>query len=93
MRTALAMPDITPAQIVAVVGAVIGLAVAAGLDISQDLQDSIINLVTVLSGLLLVSDAAIRHGRSRALINAPKGEVAEDVDKGGTTLGGSGRGA
>ena len=57
-------PDITPAQIVAIVGAVIGLAVAAGLDISQDLQDSIINLVTIVSAALIVGDAGVRVGRS-----------------------------
>jgi len=61
---AFATPDITPAQIIAVVGAVIGVAVAGGLPISQDLQDAIIRLVTVLAPLLLVSDAVIRHGRA-----------------------------
>lgn len=84
----LKLPDITPAQAVAVVGSILSLIVAAGLDLSKDLQDSIINLTTVLAGLLLVSDAAIRHGRSRALQNPPKGEVATD-DK-GTTYSGPG---
>ena len=63
-------PDITPAQLIAIVGAIIGVLVTAGLDLSQDLQDSIIQLVTVLAPILLVSDAVIRHGRARG--NADK---------------------
>ncbi len=58
-------PDITPAQVLAVVGAVIGVLVAAGLPLSQSLQDSIIQLVTVIAPILLISDAAIRHGRAK----------------------------
>ena len=49
-------PDINPAQLIAIVGAALGLLVAAGLDLSKELQDSIIQLVTVLSSVLLVSD-------------------------------------
>jgi hypothetical protein len=60
-------PDFTPAQLVAIAGAVIGVAVAAGLDISKDLQDRIIQLVTVLAPLLIIGDGVIRHGRSRNL--------------------------
>jgi hypothetical protein len=62
-------PDITPAQIIAVVGAVLGVAVAGGLDISQDLQDKILNLITVLAPILLVADAGIRHGRATGSAN------------------------
>ena len=76
--TPLSMPDITPAQIVAIVGSLIAVGVAAGLDISSELQDSIITLVTVLSGLLVVGDGVIRHGRSRSLQHAPKGVAADD---------------
>jgi hypothetical protein len=50
-------PDITTAQIVAVVGAAIALAVAFGLDISQEKQDAIKNLVIVLAPVLLAADA------------------------------------
>jgi 3-keto-L-gulonate-6-phosphate decarboxylase len=57
-------PDITPAQIVAVVGAVIAVAVAGGLNISQDLQDSIIRLVSILAPILIAGDAVVRHGRA-----------------------------
>lgn len=87
MKTALKTPDINPAQIVAIAGALLTVLVAAGLDISKDLQDSIISLVTVLAPVLLISDAAIRHGRSRAFLNQPKGEVAADTE---TPQGGSG---
>jgi hypothetical protein len=65
-------PDITAAQVVAIAGAIIAVGVSAGLNISQDLQDSIIRLVTVLAPILLVSDAAIRHGRATG--NAKKGD-------------------
>ncbi len=71
-------PDINPAQLIAIVGAALGLLVAAGLDLSKELQDSIIQLVTVLSSVLLVSDAAIRHGRSRAFQNPPKPIDSDD---------------
>lgn len=57
-------PDITAAQIVALVGAVIGVIVAAGLPLSQNLQDSIIRLVTILAPILVVGDAGIRIGRA-----------------------------
>lgn len=65
------MPDITPAQIVAVVGAIIGVLVSSGVDMTQQLQDAILNLVTILSSALVVGDAVVRHGRSRALAPPP----------------------
>lgn len=68
----LSTPDITPAQAVAVVGAVIGVLAAAGLPLSTALQDSIITLVTVLAPLVIIGDAHIRHGRSRALAIPPR---------------------
>jgi len=74
----LSMPEISTAQIVAVVGSILGVLVAAGLYISKPLQDSIISLVTVLGPVLIAGDALIRHGRSRALLNPPKGEVVSD---------------
>ena len=69
---ALRTPDITTAQMVAIAGAVIGVAVAAGLPLSKDRQDAIIQLISVLAPLLVVGDAAIRHGRSRALLDPPR---------------------
>jgi hypothetical protein len=68
----LSTPDITTAQLIAIVGAILGVAVAAGLPLSKDLQDSIITLVTVLAPLVIVGDATIRHGRSRALAIPPR---------------------
>ena len=68
----LATPDMTRAQYVAIAGAILGVLVAAGLDISQELQDQIMNLITVLAPLLVVGDAAIRHGRSRAFAVPPR---------------------
>lgn len=59
-------PDITPAQVVAVVGAILGVLLAAGLDISDDLRDAIILLVTVLAPTVIGGDAVIRNGRAKA---------------------------
>lgn len=88
--TPLKLPDITPAQIVAIVGSIFGILVAAGLDISDELQNSIIDFITVAAPLLLGADAVIRHGRSRALQNPPKGEVATDDSSNVTTYKGPG---
>jgi hypothetical protein len=74
----LTTPDITIAQIVAIAGAVLGVAVAGGLPLSRDLQDAIIQLITVLAPLLVVGDAAIRHGRSRALLNPPRMPIEDE---------------
>jgi hypothetical protein len=59
------MPDITLAQIVAVIGAIFGMTAAFGLPVSQEKQEAIIGLITVLAPVLIAADAAIRHGRSR----------------------------
>lgn len=57
-------PDITPAQIVSTVLAVIGLLVAFGLNISKTEQDGIVQVITVGWPSFLAVDAIIRHGRS-----------------------------
>jgi len=57
-------PDVTPAQIVAVVGACLAVAAAFGFDLNSDQRDSVLQLVTVLSSVLVVGDAAVRHGRA-----------------------------
>lgn len=72
------LPDITPAQLVALVGSVIAVLVAAGLDLSSELQTSIIALTGVLGALLLGADAVIRNGRSRALGLPPKPPIEND---------------
>ena len=77
----LSTPDVTPAQVIAVIGAVIGVAAAAGLPLSTALQDSIITLVTVLAPLVIIGDAHIRRGRSRALAIPPR-PLKEETDVG-----------
>lgn len=57
-------PDVTPAQIVAIVGAALAVAAAFGFDLNSDQRDSVLQLVTVLSSVLVVGDAAVRHGRA-----------------------------
>jgi hypothetical protein len=59
-----ATPDVTLAQWIALGGAILGVAVAAGLPLSQELQDKIINLITVLAPILIAGDAVVRHGRA-----------------------------
>jgi multisubunit Na+/H+ antiporter MnhB subunit len=57
-------PDITPAQIVAVVGAVIAVLVAFGVDLSKEQVDAVIQAVAVIAGVLIAGDAVVRHGRA-----------------------------
>jgi hypothetical protein len=57
-------PDITPAQAVAVVGALLAVAASFGFDLSQQQQDSVMQLVSIVAGVLLAGDAVIRHGRA-----------------------------
>lgn len=64
------MPDITPAQIKAVILTVLGLLAAFGLPISQEKQDAILQVATILPTVIVIADAFIRNGRSRALANA-----------------------
>ena len=71
-------PDITPAQIIALAGSILAVVVAAGLPLSQDLTDKIIQLVTVLAPILIVGDGIVRHGRATG--NANKG-VREPTTK------------
>ena len=77
-------PDITVAQAIAVVGAIMATCVALGLPLSAKAQTSIINLVTVLAPIVIVADAGIRHGRSRAMGLPPRppmeSEVSQPVD-------------
>lgn len=65
-------PDVTPAQLIAVVGSIIGVAVAFGLDISDRQQDAILNLVAIVSGSLIGGDAVLRGARNVAM--RPPGE-------------------
>lgn len=57
-------PDITPAQIVAIVQAVIGLLIAFGVDLSKQQQAAVLQLSTALLVVLPLVDAWIRHSRN-----------------------------
>jgi hypothetical protein len=57
-------PDLTPAQIVAILGSVLTLAVSFGVDISQAQQDALLQCVGLIAGALIVGDAVVRHGRA-----------------------------
>lgn len=58
-------PDITKAQIIALVQAVLALVVAFGIDLTDDQTTAIIGLAGALAVVLPLADAIIRNGRSR----------------------------
>lgn len=59
-------PNITQAQIVAFVAALLAVLVKVfGLTLDKEQQDAILDLVQVLAPVLMASDALIRFGRSR----------------------------
>lgn len=62
------MPDITKAQIVALVQAVLATLVAFGVDLTKDQQEALMQLAGVLGGAIVVADAIIRNGRSKVLV-------------------------
>lgn len=74
-------PDMTPAQLVAIVGAIVAVAVSFGVPISAGERDAILQLAAILGSVLFASDALIRHGRSRSMITPPKGEKRATVEE------------
>jgi hypothetical protein len=70
-------PDITPAQGIGIVGALVAVAAAFGFNITDDQRDAILQLATILSAVLFAGDAVIRHGRATG--NAQKGEAPAEV--------------
>jgi hypothetical protein len=60
------MPNITPAQIVAVIGNVIAVAVAFGLHLSKQQEDVILALAGSLGSFLILGDAHLRGRRALA---------------------------
>ena len=58
-------PDITKAQIVALVQAVIAVAVSFGVDLSDRQEAAILGLAGAIAVVLPLADAIIRNGRSR----------------------------
>lgn len=57
--------DAVTATVAALVAAIIGVAVAAGLDLSKDLQDHIITLITVATPIVVLVIAWIRHSNAK----------------------------
>ena len=60
------MPDITPAQIVAVLGNVIAVAVAFGLHLTTQQEDVILALAGAIGSFLIIGDARLRGNRALA---------------------------
>lgn len=58
-------PDITKAQILALIQAVLALAIAFGVDLSTEQQTAILGLAGAVAVVLPIADAIIRNGRSR----------------------------
>jgi hypothetical protein len=65
MLANLKMPDITPAQIAAVLGWVAAQLVAFGLLDTQKSQALVSGGATIIAALLKLSDALIRNGRAK----------------------------
>jgi hypothetical protein len=58
-------PDITPAQIAAVVGSVTGIAAAYGLPVPPEASDSIVQTVQIVAPTLIGADFGLRWNRAR----------------------------
>jgi hypothetical protein len=71
----LSTPDITKAQILSLVTAVLGLAASFGLDLSTAQQAAIIAFVTAVLVFLPLADAIIRHGRSKVAAASVQAEA------------------
>jgi hypothetical protein len=73
-------PDITKAQLLAVVQAVIGLVVAFGAPISDEQTQAIIQLCTALAVTLPLADAHVRNGRAQNAMAISSGKAVEIHD-------------
>jgi hypothetical protein len=76
------MPDITKAQVLAIVQALIGLAAAFGLDVSPATRDAIVQVVTAFAIILPAADALIRHGRSKVAVAHVQANTAPEPELG-----------
>lgn len=65
-------PDITKAQVIALLQAIIALAVAFGVSLSSEQQTAIIGLAGAIAVVLPLADAIIRNGRSRIYAESVK---------------------
>lgn len=74
-------PSLTAAQIVALVGAVLGVLVSFGVDVSTEQQQAIIVLVGLVASALVVSDAKLRASRNEraAVENAAARITTEEL--------------
>ena len=57
-------PDVTKAQLIALVQAVLGVAAAFGMDLSDEQRDAILQLVGQLGVALILADAGLRGARN-----------------------------
>lgn len=76
-------PDVTRAQVIAVVQFAVSVAVALGAPITAADARTIVEIAGVLSGALMGADAHIRHGRAKveAAKHAAVAHVAGRVGK------------
>jgi hypothetical protein len=72
-------PDVTPAQILALVQAFLGLVVSFGFDLSTAQQAAVIAFCTAALVFLPVADAIVRHGRSNAVAALAKADAPVNV--------------
>ena len=89
----LATPDITLMQklvggLTGLLVAVLGLVQAFGVDITPTQNGAILTLWTALGSVLVIADAVIRNGRSRALAANPPAVAVESGDKTKATIAG-----
>ena len=68
-------PDITKAQIVAIIQPFLTLGISFGLPITNAQQAAILGAGGALSGVLMLADALIRFGRSRVLVAQRSGVI------------------
>lgn len=69
-------PDITKAQIVAMVQAVIGVLISFSVPISDVQSSALLGLTTIIAALLIAGDAAIRRGRAKIV----EANIAKEVE-------------
>lgn len=79
MGNTLKTPDITPAQIIAVVSSLVGLFVSQGV-----IDNNTASLVTGVASIVipfawLIADAVIRNGRARALAANPPAKAENQI--------------
>lgn len=70
-------PDTTTAQILALIGAVVGLLVAYGLIDNDHAQAIVAQASIIVPSVWILADSIIRHGRSKVLAAPPQIIVAD----------------